>query len=123
LSSLDGDVFAGGLNPELLRIEREEVVRPFVTPSRRVTWVGPGKWLPPHQTGFLSPQELSAPPSAKQGRGLFPRSLRWAGENPRSALYLEARKLGYLWGFTPFWNGWSQTLLGNVPTLGLLALA
>jgi hypothetical protein len=28
-----------------------------------------------------------------------------------------------MWAIYPFWNGWSQTLLGNVPTIGLVILS
>ena len=123
LSSNGGETIAGGLNPELIRREKEnDAANRFLTPGGRATWVGPGKWLPPSQTGFLSPEELTLP-YTKQSSLLSKRAMAWIGKNPGDALYLTARKLAYMWGIYPFRNGRAQTLLGNVPTIGLLILA
>lgn len=120
LSSNGGETFAGGFNPELIRMGRQEDVH-FVTPEGRVSWVGPGKWLPPHETGYLSRQDESLP-YTRQGEVLGQRARAWVAEHPGDAAYLAWRKLAYMWGIYPFWNGLSQTLLGNVPTLALLVL-
>jgi len=122
LSSNGGETIAGGLNPELLRIEHEVGLRPFTAPNGRSTWVGPGKWLNMADTGYLSPDELRLPYS-QESQLLTRRTVAWVTTHPREAAYLTLRKLLYMWGFYPFWNGRSQTLLGNVPTALLLLLA
>jgi len=122
LSSNGGETIAGGLNPELLRIEHEEGFQPFTAPNGRSTWVGPGKWLSMADTGYLSPEELRLPYS-QQSKLLTHRTVGWVTTHPRKAAYLTLRKLLYMWGFYPFWNGRSQTFLGNVPTAVLLLLA
>ncbi|MGD0674426.1 MAG: hypothetical protein ABSC94_03360 [Polyangiaceae bacterium] len=122
LSSNGGETLAGGLNPELLRRGYSAVT----APDGRRTWVGPGKWLPEDDTGFLKPDELLLPRS-ERGSRLLERTLHWATSNPGSAAYLEGAKLAYMWGLYPFWNGLAQTLFGNIPILlaelgGLLAI-
>ena len=120
LSTIGGEVFAGSLNPELIRIEREGSA--FVTtPAMRSTWVGPGKWLGANETGLLSRDELALPYSEK-GKALSKHALEWARQNPGKAAYITVRKLTYMWGIYPLWNGRAQTILGNIPTLGLLCL-
>src|SRR5690606_4253639 len=53
---------------------------------------------------------------------LTERCLAWVAANPGDALYLTAMKLAQMWGmlFTP--QSARDVLLGNVPTLALLAL-
>ncbi len=122
LSSNGGETIAGGLNPELLRLAREPEVPMFITPMGRATWVGPGKWLRPGRTGYLSQEEKQLP-YTQMSQLLSQRTIAWVRANPSAAAYLSIRKLLYMWGIYPFWNGRSQTLLGNVPTMMLLALA
>jgi 4-amino-4-deoxy-L-arabinose transferase-like glycosyltransferase len=121
LSSNGGDVMAGALNPELIRMERDGLAQ-HITPHGRTVWVGPGKWLPPYQTGYLSEEEVGLPYTQKSEL-LGSRAKAWVLANKWDALYLSYCKLAYMWGIKPFWAGWSQTLLGNVPILGLLALS
>lgn len=121
LSSNGGETIAGGLNPELLRIEGEEGGKEYITPAGRSTWVGPGKWLPIHETGLLSAEEQALPYS-QRGKVLTRNALTWVRNNPGKASYITLRKLTYMWGIYPFWNGRSQTIIGNVPTLGLMFL-
>ncbi len=118
LSASGGETLGGGINPELLRIESEGRSA-FVTPSERMTWVGPGKWLPMDQTGLLSAEEKKLPFAARSNR-VGRKSIAWMREHPREAAYLQVRKLAYMWGIYPFWNGWKQTILGNIPILILL---
>jgi Dolichyl-phosphate-mannose-protein mannosyltransferase len=123
LCSAGGETIAGGLNPELIRKDQDsEEANRIVAPDGRFTWVGPGKWLPPGKTGFLSQEETELPYTV-QSNLLASRTKAWVLKNPGAALYLTLRKLTYLWGIYPFWNGRSQTLLGNIPTIGLLILS
>jgi len=111
ISGNDGETLAGGLNPNLLGHDEA-----MTTPEGRITWVGPGKWLPPDETGFLSADEQRLPYSEK-GRLLSERVRTWIADHPGDAAYLTARKLLYMWGIYPFWQGPGQTLFGNVPIL------
>jgi hypothetical protein len=123
LSDNSGEVFAGSMNPKLLEIEREENgERSYMTPAGRTYTVSPGKWLNPSETGYLSDRELRLPFKA-QGKLLTSRAIAWMKSHPADALYIQFRKLTYMWGIYPFWQGWSRTLLGSVPTLLLLGLA
>lgn len=119
LSSNGGETLAGGLNPRLIEMDRNLT---FATPENRITWAGPGKWLPPAQTGFLSPEEQDLP-YTEASRRLSQRAARWAMSHPGDAAYLTARKLMYMWGLYPLWNGAAQSLLGNFLLLPLLAVA
>jgi hypothetical protein len=121
LSTIGGEVFAGGMNPELLRADRDPGEF-FTTPANRSTWVGPGKWLPVHKTGFLNPAEGALPYSEK-ARMLTARALAWAWQNPDKALFLSMRKLTYMWGIYPLWSGRMETILGNIPAISLLVIA
>jgi len=119
VSANDGETLAGGLNPTLMRMDDSGV---FVTAGGRSAWVGPGKWLPMDQTGYLTPQELQLPYS--QASALMSlRAREWIRAHPADVAYLSARKLSYMWGIYPFWNGLSQSLLGNIPLLLLVATA
>jgi hypothetical protein len=121
LSSNGGESFAGGFNPELIRID-QGAPKKFVTPTGRETWIGPGKWLPPWATGYLTAEEETLP-YTMQSDLLFERAREWIRGHPGAACYLAWRKLSYMWGIYPFWNGLSQTILGNVPLLCLLVLS
>ena len=117
LSTNGGCTVAGGLNPVLSQRGFET----FEAPDGRQTWIGPGKWLPAHATGYLSEAELALP-AAEQDALLSSRALAWIRAHPGEAAYLQAMKLGYMWGFLLAPQGKRDVLLGNVPTLGLLAL-
>jgi hypothetical protein len=116
LSANGGETLAGGLNPALV----QQGYGVYVAPDGRRTWTGPGKWLGESDTGYLSQEELQLP-RVERDKLLKRRTLDWIFANPGSVAYLEGAKLAYMWGVYPLWNGLSQTLLGNVPTL--LALA
>jgi hypothetical protein len=62
-------------------------------------------------------------PYFERGTLLRRRAIAWALQNPGQALRLQAAKLLYMWGFYPFWNGWRQTLLGNILTIVAVALS
>lgn len=119
LSTNGGETIAGGLNPRLVEMEGSST---FVTPENRTTSVGPGKWLPPAQTGFLTPEEQNLP-YTEASRLLAERARRWVTSHPGDAAYLTARKLLYMWGLVPLWNGAAQSLLGNLLLLPLMAAA
>ena len=73
-------------------------------------------------TGYLSVRE-SALPSIEQGKLLTNRSIAWIMHHPADALYIQFRKLTYIWGIYPFWQPGGLTWFGNIPTLLLLGLA
>lgn len=118
LSANDGETLAGGINPTLLKMGAPS----FVTPDGRVTWGGPGKWVSMDSTGYLSKQEMNKP-YAERSELLKKRVYEWIKFHPADVAYLTARKLLYMWGIYPFWNGAAQTLLGNGPLLLLMGLA
>jgi hypothetical protein len=114
-----GETLAGGINPELLKLD----VRPEYTSSQRRTWVGPGKWVSSHETGYLSGRENSLP-YQKLSSLLGQRARAWIWENPSQFAYIELRKLAYMWGIYPtLGNGTNQFLLGNIPILFLLIMS
>jgi 4-amino-4-deoxy-L-arabinose transferase-like glycosyltransferase len=119
VSANDGETLAGGLNPTLMKMDHSGV---FVTAGGRSTWVGPGKWVSMDQTGYLTPQELELP-YAEASALLSVRARAWMKSHPGAVAYLSARKLSYMWGIYPFWNGASQSLFGNIPLLLLTAAA
>jgi hypothetical protein len=118
VSANGGETLAGGLNPALL----ENGYTYFVAPNERAGWDGPGKWYPDYKTGYLNKDEIELP-YFERGKILQHRAIAWALQNPGPALRIQAAKLLYMWGFYPFWNGWSQTLLGNIPTIAAVALS
>ena len=117
LTANGGETFAGGLNPQLIKQgERSRVL------LKRVTWDGPGKWLPRYDTGFLTKAE-QALPYGQQDRLLQARTVAWIRDNPGDAAYLSLRKLSYMWGIYPFaGNGWPQAAFGNMPIIALSLL-
>ncbi len=118
VTSNGGETMAGGLNPKLL----EPWTQRHVLTYARKTWVGPGKWLPIYETGYLSAAELSLPYD-QQDALLKERAVAWIKAHPGTAFHLEACKLLYMWGFYPFLkNGWAQLFLGNIPTMALLSI-
>jgi hypothetical protein len=119
VSANDGETLAGGLNPELLRLDGSAS---YTSPGNRVTWVGPGKWLSIEMTGYLSGEELGLP-YAQMRPLLIERTASWIRSHPREVAYLTARKLLYMWGVYPFWNGVAQSVLGNFLLLPLMCAA
>ena len=118
VTSNGGETLAGGLNPVLLAMPAQLFVAPV-----RTSWVGPGKWLTIGETGYLTPAELRLPYD-RQDALLRARTTAWVKAHPFSALYLEVRKLAYMWGIYPVMsNGAAQALFGNLPLLVLLAVA
>lgn len=117
VSANDGETLAGGLNPEVLRLDGF-----YRSPENRVTWVGPGKWVNPDATGYLSRDELDLPYT--QTRALLAeRSMSWIESHPREVAYITTRKLLYMWGIYPVWNGIAQSVLGNFLLLPLMVAA
>jgi len=117
LTANGGETLAGGLNPNLLQGSL-----PMTTPSGRKTWAGPGKWIPIHESGYLSREELKLPYD-RQDEMLRERASHWAMDNPGEAAWIELRKIGYMWGIYPLaQNGSLQLWFGNLPTMILLAL-
>lgn len=117
LTANGGETLAGGLNPRLAAMHITEMHM-----ANREVWVGPGKWLPPPQTGFLSLAETQLP-YEKMSHLLTQRSSAWIAAHPGDALRLELCKLGYMWGFYP-WRGERlvKLLTGNLPILALLGI-
>lgn len=112
-----GETLAGGLGPRLLQPGAPD----RLTLPDRSTWVGPGKWLPLTQNGYLSASERRTLPYDRQDALLQQRAIAWARARPGDALYLELCKLGYMWGFYRMAdNGTGQLLLGSLPIIVLL---
>lgn len=118
LTANGGETLAGGLTPRLL----EPTGRYTIHSGNRSAWVGPGKWLPIYENGYLSIEE-QARPYAQTDPLLQQRTLSWIFAHPTDAAFLELRKLSYMWGIYPLAeNGMTQFLFGNLPTLMMLAL-
>jgi hypothetical protein len=113
VSSNGGETFGGGLNPVLLATHGQFRV------GDRLVGVGPGKWLPPEQTGYLDTAELALPYD-RQDALLRARTAAWVEAHPGDAAYLELSKFGYMWGFQIADNQARQLLFGNLPTILLL---
>ena len=119
LTANGGETLAGGLNPRLAAMTHNTEVHL----AGRDAWVGPGKWLPPADTGYLSPAETRLPYQA-MSRLLTQRTLAWIMAQPGDAVRIELCKLGYMWGFYP-WRGDSpvKLLAGSLPILALLTFS
>lgn len=117
LSTNGGETIAGGINPYLI----ESGYQSYHAPDGRLTWTGPGKWVNEHDTGYLSKKEMDLP-RLKRDKLLVERAVNWAVDNPGKFIYLESAKLLYMWGVYPFWNGFKQTVFGNIPTILILIL-
>ena len=112
-----GETLAGGLGPRLLQSSFAD----RLTLPDRSTWVGPGKWLPLNQNGYLSVREQHALPYDQQDALLRQRAVAWASGHLWDALYIELCKIGYMWGiYRVDDNGLGQLLLGSIPIVGLL---
>jgi 4-amino-4-deoxy-L-arabinose transferase-like glycosyltransferase len=119
LTANGGETLAGGLTPRLLT----PAGRYTVDTADRAAWVGPGKWLPIYQNGYLSAEEQTRP-YAQTDAMLQKRTFAWIAGHPAEAAFIELRKLSYMWGIYPFVeNGTRQWLFGNVPTLLVMALS
>ena len=117
LTANGGETLAGGLNPRLIATPDIEVHL-----RNRDTWVGPGKWLPPQDTGYLSPAEMALP-YTEMSHLLKQRSLAWIATHPGDALRTELCKLAYMWGFYPWPSDDPARLLaGNITILTLLGV-
>lgn len=115
VSSNGGETISGGLNP-VLASDEYPVFRK--TPDGRTVWVGPGKWLPMHASGYLSEAELSLS-HAEKDQLLRQRAAAWIAQNPAKALSLQTAKLAYMWGFYPlFIDGWKKAVFGNFLIMG-----
>jgi hypothetical protein len=122
ISNNDGDTLAGGLNPGLLKLDQTYPVGTTDSHMPVEAWVGPGKWLNPQDTGYLSPEEMKLP--ADQTRDLLlERSTAWIKSHPLEVAYLTVRKLLYMWGIYPLWNSFGQSVFGNFLLLPLMAAA
>jgi 4-amino-4-deoxy-L-arabinose transferase-like glycosyltransferase len=119
VSANGGETLAGGLNPALIAMDKNAE---YVTQDGRSAWFGPGKWLLKEQTGYLSSEELDLP-YVQTGALLNERTHAWILSHPSEAAYLTVRKFLYMWGIYPFWNGMTQSLLGNIPLILLLCAA
>ncbi len=119
LSSNGGETLAGGLNPKLL----DPAPKPSIDVAGRTAWVGPGKWLPPFETGYLTQSELRLP-YLEQDKLLKDRAIDWILAHPTDAATLEMYKFAYMWGLYPILkNSHMQIVFGNLPLLGLLGLS
>jgi hypothetical protein len=125
LCTNDGATLSGGLNATLYEMERMEVSS---TKAGRPTWVGPGAWVPPYRTGFLTDTELATLNETELNRLLMQRTGQWIQSHPRETAFLTLMKLAYMWGIYPFWwsiypfwVGLARTLLGNCLVLLLIA--
>ena len=118
LTANGGETLAGGFNSPILRYETEEIKA-----ERRSAWVGPGKWIPFTETGYLTKVEAKLP-YTERDRLLRERTLNWLKENPSDGAYLVLRKLLYQWGLYPFdRSSLFQIAAGNVPSIFLLLSA
>lgn len=119
LTANGGETLSGGLTPVLLK----PAGRYTVHSGNRSAWVGPGKWVPIYESGYLSKTEQQLP-YAQVDTMLQQRAVAWALAHPADAFWLEVCKLSYMWGIYPIAeNGFWQGLLGNVPILLLLAVS
>jgi hypothetical protein len=119
LSANGGETLAGGLNPQLLN----PAAHTTIDAHGRKAWVGPGKWLPAFQTGYLSLAEQGLP-YLEQDKLLQERTVDWALRHPGDAVRLEMYKFAYMWGLYPISRSSPmQAILGNLPLIVLLALS
>lgn len=119
ITSNGGETMAGGLTPKLL----EPWMQRRLLTNGRATWIGPGKWVPAYQTGYLSSADLKLPYD-QQDALLKERTMAWVKANPGAAFQIEACKLLYMWGLYPWLkNGMTQFVLGTLPTIALLGLS
>ena len=119
LSSNGGETIAGGLNPELLRIEHEEGLRPFTAPNGRSTWVGPGKWLNMADTGYLSPDELRLPYS-QESPASDPQGRRLGHDPPQGGCLSDVEEVALHVGVLPVLERPIPNPLGNATSIALL---
>lgn len=117
LSANSGDALAGGLNQKLIDGGYQLVK----SPSGRLTWSGPGMWISSH--GYLNDEEERLPPGERNA--LLDKKVKaWVMDHPKEALYLEAAKLGNLWGFFPIFPQLKErVILGNIPIMFFFVLA
>jgi hypothetical protein len=115
LTANGGETFAGGFTPALLRVDGQTI-----RSKSRAAGVGPGKWVPATDTGYLTESEKRLP-YVEQNSILTHRALIWILSNPLDAGYLIFRKLVYMWGFYPlFEGGLVLFLFGKIAAIFLL---
>ena len=119
LTANGGETLAGGLNPRLAAMTSNAEGHI----ARRDVWLGPGKWVSPPGTGYLSEAETRLP-YAQMSQLLSQRAKAWIIAHPAETIHIELCKLGYMWGLYP-WHGDSplKLLMGSLPILALLGLA
>lgn len=121
VTSNGGETLGGGLNPKLLEMPSVQAAR-LGGGSGRISWMGPGKWLPIGANGYLTHDEMLLPYD-QTDRLMRTRTMAWVKAHPVDAAYIEGRKFTYMWGIYPLReNGLKQFLFGNLPTLALLIL-
>lgn len=119
LTANGGETLAGGLTPRLF----EPAGRYTIDVGHRTAWVGPGKWLPIYENGYLSAEEQTLP-YVQTDAILQKRAFAWVLAHPAQAAFIELRKLSYMWGIYPFVeNGTQQWLFGNLPTVLVMVLS
>lgn len=115
LTANGGETLAGGLNPVVLAAHSS------VRLEKRVSWIGPGKWIPATQTGYLSNDDLKKS-YGEQNKLLTSRTIKWIISNPGAAAYITVRKITYMWGVYPFFGSSTLvTIFGNIPIILVLA--
>lgn len=111
------DALAGGLNEKLL----SEKARIIYAPNGRMTWIGPGLWIP--DNGYLTPEEENLN-LKERNKLLYEKLWQWVKVHPYDTFYLEVMKLLSIWGFYPFLSVLKvRILFGNIPILVLLFLS
>lgn len=119
LTANGGETLAGGLTPRLLAPAGHY----SIDVGHRTAWVGPGKWLPIYENGYLSAEEQTRP-YAQTDAMLQKRAVAWVFAHPAQAAFIELRKLSYMWGIYPFMeNGTQQWLFGNLPMMLVMLLS
>lgn len=118
LSRNGGETLAGGFNDVILHREPQALKL-----ENRNTWVGPGKWLPAHETGFLSQDEQTHLSYFETDRALTARAVAWLKSNPGKALEIIGYKLAYMWGYSNWFRmAPEQLIFGAIPLLILQLL-
>ncbi len=117
LSANGGETLAGGFNSVLINSRL-----PDLHLEKRVSTVGPGKWIPAYKTGYLTPKDSGLDYFA-QDKLLRAKALAWMQANPANTAYLVGRKLSYMWGYYPWDAGQGlKNVFGNLSIIGLQLL-
>ena len=105
ISANGGETLAGGIGPRMMTFGKESHMLKL-----RNAWNGPGKWVGPEKSGYLSPSEEKLP-YVQRDALLRSRATHWIMANPQTALLIERAKIFYMWGLWPFSLHDRQTLL------------